>query len=98
MIERGDDTRLRAETLGESLIAELDGNLALEPAIARPIYSAHAPRSNWHENFVRAKPVACGGSHTRQTSVSRRHAKGPNEWNGLPAGNLRGFDVLTGSA
>ncbi len=69
--EGGDRARLGLEPAAHFRIGrgvrrhDLDGNVAVEPRIARPIHLAHAARSDGLDDFVLGETGACGErSHT----------------------------------
>jgi hypothetical protein len=58
MIERGDRARFALEALAETLVGELDGDVASEPGIAGSIHDAHAASPDLGRDLIRANSRA----------------------------------------
>src|ERR1700741_1809379 len=56
MIQRGDGARFPLEALRELILGNFQGNDAIQPRVASPLYLPHAARTDQGENLVRAEP------------------------------------------
>jgi hypothetical protein len=54
MVQRGSDTRLALEALGELLFGNLDGDLTVQPRISRGVDLAHTAAAQCGKDLVRA--------------------------------------------
>ena len=69
VIQRGEDFRFALKPChsfrvsNEGLRQDLDGNVAIEPCVARPIYFAHSASPEGGENLVRTEARAIGQGH-----------------------------------
>src|SRR5579859_4681058 len=72
MVQGGDGPRFAFETLTEPVGGNLDGDIAIEARVPRPVDLSHAAFTEGRQNFVGAEFVAYGKGHSCQTSLPQK--------------------------
>jgi hypothetical protein len=63
MVQRGDRAGFPLEAFGERTFDRLDGNIAIEPGIVRPVDIAHASGAGRCRDFIRSQKRSGCQSH-----------------------------------
>ena len=73
MVQAGDRLRFTLEArspdrvVGDAWREDLDGDVAVQPGVARAVDLAHAARADERDDFIRAEPSAGSRGHERSS-------------------------------